>query len=261
MKPYKILLSFIFCFASILHCRAQSDSTSIVAADTIKSVKKPLLLTFGLDLNVLNLNGYYSYDYKGEYNIFGGGAAGWELVDHKTSYTNLLHKSNFTDVKLSVLIANSKTFQAGLSYNFGSVTAVITEPVYDSMQHPGGAKTHDITHNFVYAGISLMMEYNYYFNRKTYLGVYAFGGIDAGFYTGTDDLFGPGTPFYLQERLGLGYNLKKDIMFKAFISNDMLIYNEKETSQVFHTPETIAINLNALYIGLGISKTFTIVPD
>jgi len=253
MRRLAIIFFLIIFSVSFSILKAQSD---IGALDTVIRPKKPLMLTFGLDANLTNLACSYTHDYTGEYNIYGNGPAGWQWVSHKADYSNIRPYGRFTNIKLDVLIANSKVWQAGLSFNFGSCKLPAT--IFDVN---GQASPTTDTLDVIYAGISLMVEYNYYFNQKTFLGPYAFGGLDIGSYTGTDQVFGPGTPFYLQGRLGVGYNLKGDVMFKAFISSDHLIYNESPNSEVYNRTESLKINLDALYIGLGISKTFTLFPD
>ena len=241
-------------FANAFYAKAQDD---IKMTDTIIRTRKPLMLSFGLDCGIQSLSADYKHDYTGEYNVNGTGPTGWEWVSHKADYNNVLPYGKLTDVRLSVLIANTKIYQIGLSYNFG--TASIPATVIDAN---GNVTT--LTDNpqiIDYVGICLATEYNYYFNKKTYLGPYAYGGIDFGFYSGSDQVFGTGTPLYLQGRLGFGYDFKKDILIKAFISSDHLIYWQNETSQVYQRPQSLNINFNALYIGIGISKTFTLYPD
>jgi len=241
-------------FGTAFSSKAQDD---IKMTDTIIHTKKPLMLSFGLDLNVKNLSADYRHDYTGEYNVNGIGPGGWEWVNHKADYNNILPYGRFTNIKLDVMIANTKIFQFGLSYNFGIAT--IPETDFDAN---GNATANTANpQNIDYVGICITAEYNYYFNKKTYLGPYAFGGFDFGFYSGSDQVFGTGTPLYLQGRLGFGYDFKHDILIKAFISSDHLIYWENETSQVFQRPQSLDINLDALYVGIGISKTFTLFPD
>jgi len=254
MKWAVFFLSGLIMSGSAFVLKAQNNGKM---PDTIIHRKKPLMLSFGLDYNIENLSAGYSQIYTGEYNVNGMGPTGWEWVKHESIYNNMLAYGRFTDIKLSVLIATSKIFQLGLSYNFGIAT--IPETDFDAN---GNANANTANpENIDYVGICLASEYNYYFNKKTYLGAYAFGGVDLGFYSGTDEVYGPGTPLYVQGRLGFGYNLKHDILLKAFVSTDHLIYWEKETSEVYQRPESLDINLNSLYIGIGISKTFTLFPD
>jgi len=252
MRLRKSLLLFIVLFCSVLSLKAQDDTPLL---DTVPKPKKPLMLSFGLDLNLKTLSATYNHDYTGEYNIYGNGPTGWEWVTHNNKFNNLRNYGPFTDLKLSVSIANSKVFQLGLSYNFGAAYIPLT--TYDA----NGNLVVGASASNIFAGISLLTEYNYYFNRKTYTEPYLYGGVDIGSYTGTDQVFGPGTPIYLQGRLGFGFDFKHDVMLKVFISSDHLIYWESETSQVFQRTESIKINLDALYIGFGISKTFTLFPD
>jgi|GEM_PF-4856282 len=254
MRRNIFFLLYVLTFGSVFSLKAQGD---IKMTDSIPHSKKPLLLSFGLDIDIKSLSAGYRHDYTGEYNINGMGPTGWEWVSHKSDYNNILTYGKLTNIKLSVLIANTKTFQFGLSYNFGM--ASIPETGYDA----SGNAILD-TGNVVYidyVGICLATEYNYYFDKKRYLGPYVFAGLDVGFYSGSDAVFGTGTPLYLQGRLGFGFDFKHDILLKAFVSSDHLVYWEKETSQVFQRPQTLNINLDALYIGLGISKTFTLFPD
>jgi len=254
MRRIIFTLSFIFIFFSVFTSKAQND---IQMKDTIIHTKKPLMLTFGLDLNIKTFSVDYLHNYTGEYNLNGTGPNGWEWATHKADYSNILPYGPFTNIKLDVMIANSKIFQAGLSYNFGIAT--IPETDFDAS---GNATTNAGNPQSVdYVGICLTTEYNYYFNKKKYLGPFVYGGLDLGFYSGSDNVFGTGTPLYLQGRLGFGFDFKHDLMLKAFISSDHLIYWERETSEVFQRPQTLDINLDALYFGLGISKTFTLYPD
>jgi len=249
-----LFLSCVFLSGSAITAMAQDD---IQMKDSIIHTRKPLLLTFGLDLNVKTLAVNYKHDYTGEYNINGTGPNGWEWATHKADYSNILTYGPFTNIKLDVMIANSKIFQAGLSYNFGIAT--IPETDFDAS---GNSTTNTANPQSIdYVGICLTTAYNYYFDKKKYLGPYVYGGLDLGFYSGSANVFGTGTPLYVQGRLGFGYDFIKDIMLKAFISSDHLIYREQETSQVYQRTQTLNINLDALYFGLGISKTFTLYPD
>jgi hypothetical protein len=237
---------------------AQADSTS--RADSAMKTKKPLMLSFGADINLSGLGGGYNYDYTGEYNKYGSPVGGWEWVNHKTSFGKLLDNSKYTEVKLSIMGGTNKNFKIGLGYNFGYISCVIPQPVFDSINNPG-KKIDYVHHDISYAGICVMAEYNYYFNKETNMGLYAFGNADLGFYTGTDDIFGPGIPFFLQGKIGLGYNFQKDIMLRAFVATDQLIYRESSKSQVYQKTQTLNIDLNTWYIGIGFVKMFTIFPD
>jgi hypothetical protein len=237
---------------------AQSDTT---ITDTISKGKKPLMLSFGLDIKMKSIAGSYNHDYTGEYNIYGAGPGGWEWVNHRVTDKDLLNRySYFSQLKISVLGGISKSFKIGLCYNFGYVSATINEPNFDSLNNPG-VKTNNVEHTISYAGIGVMGEYNYYFNKKTMLGPYLTGSVDLGFYTGTDDIFGPGTPWFIQGKLGVGYNFKSDIMVKAYIATDQLHYHETSQSQVYQKSQSLNIDLSTFYLGIGFVKMFTIFPD
>ena len=257
MSFTKPIAVFLFLCSISIAAMAQNDP---MAPDSAVPAKKPLCLTFGLDVKMKSLGGSYLHDYTGEYNSYIPGQSGWQWVNHKTVYTKLLASSNFTDVKLSVLIGKDKNFQYGLSYNFGFISGKIPEINYDTIGNPG-TKVNSVQHDISYAGIGVIAGYNYFFNKETELGLFAYGTADLGFYTGTDDIFGPGVPWFIQGKLGLGYNINRDVMFKVYVATDQLIYHENSTSQVFNRTQTLNIDVRTYYLGLGISKTFTILPD
>jgi hypothetical protein len=257
MPLFKILTVFIIISLVSFSLSAQSDT---MTTDTIIKHRKPLLLSFGLDLKLKSIGGSYFHDYTGEFNSYSSGPGGWQWVNHNIADKDLLSYANFTEVKLSVLGSTSKKYKIGLSYNFGNVTVTIPEPNFDMINNPG-QKTLYVNHSISYAGICVMGEYSYYFDQKSYKGIYAFGDMDLGFYTGTDDIFGPGTPWFIQGKLGIGYNLKNDVMLRGYIATDQLIYHENSISQVYHRTQTVDIGLSAFYVGIGIVKMFTIFPE
>lgn len=239
----RLLIIFILSFFSFTEfCSAQNTATDTTVT------KKPWYLTFNLDIKAKSLQGKFSDYYQGEYyanpNV-SNPEGHWKWVETELKDNKLFPNYKFYDVKMDVLVGRHKGLRFGMSYNFG-----LLEGRRDSFYN-----------YYSYLAISAIAEYQYNFIKDKELTPFVFGSLAFGAYRGDESLEGQGTELFGQARAGAGLALPGGYMLRLWTSADVLRYRERGHSQIFNKTQFIRTDMQLLYLGVGFTKQFTLIPE
>jgi hypothetical protein len=236
----RLIITLLLLYTFVNSCFAQNT-------DSVPA-RKPWYLTFNLDIKAKSLQGKFNDYYQGEYYnspTTTNPEGYWKWIETKKANKKLFPGYSFYDIKMDVLVGRSKGLRFGMSYNFGL------------LEH-----RKDSVYNFYsYLAISGIAEYQYNFIKEKELSPFVFGSIAFGAYRGDASLEGPGTELFGQARAGAGLAMPGGYMIRFWTSADVLRYREKGTSQIFNKTQYINTDMQLVYLGLGFTKQFTLIPD
>ena len=249
MRHFFIGLLFLSLFT--LQVSAQEDS-----AATDKPIKRPWLLTMGMDIKMRSIKGAYSYKYEGEYVDLNHQNA--EVIWNKKSekFSDLLEFGAFTDIKMDVMVSHNRSTKFGLSYNFGIIN-------YTSAA-AANSGYYGYDHSYPFLAITGIFDQSWYFanNRFENGDPFLYGSLAAGFYRGNWENSGPGQEYFSEARIGAGYHFtKKNWIPRIWLAQNFMFYRENEQSPIFNRTQHVKTDMNLLYMGIGIYKQFELIPD
>lgn len=227
------------------------------SSDSLKK-RAPWFLSFSLE--PINLHTYttnWKTSYTGEYLNETTNHISWISKDSQLNYRHpsiANFASRFTVVKMDMLISKSPDLRFGLSYNLGVINwkRKSDDPIFW-----GGYETGNQT----FLGISGLVDYVHVFHKDKTNGVFGYGSAAIGGYRATSYLEGIGTELFIQEKLGIGYRMKRYFEMRMALSNDLLTYSDHTISTIYKKEMNYKSNLHNAYLMFGFTKCFRVIPD